>query len=191
VLRARARGGERIGLDNLTPPKQRGTGEFEWYTPIEWLDRARKVLGAFDLDPATSLVAQRTVKAKRFYTLDDDGLTKQWRGRVWMNPPYAQPAIQHFADKLVDEVEAGHVTAAIALTNDCTDTQWFHRLARAAQGVSFPVGRIRFYSPRGDLANPAPGQVLFYFGDNFGRFETVFGDTGCPSSEHLIRLGSM
>jgi len=60
-----------------------------------------------------------------------------------MNPPYAQRAIQHFADNLVGEIEAGHVTAAIALTNDCTDTQWFQRLVRAAQGVSFPVGRIR------------------------------------------------
>jgi hypothetical protein len=42
------------------------TGEVEWYTPVEHLERARRVLGAIDLDPASSDLAQRQVKAARY-----------------------------------------------------------------------------------------------------------------------------
>lgn len=155
-----------------------GTGENEWYTPSDWLDRARTVLGRIDLDPASSPLAQRTVKAKQFYTVDDDGLTKAWHGRVWMNPPYAQPAIGNFADKLAAEVEADHVKAAIALTHNYTDTQWFHRLASRASAICFPEGRIRFVAPDGTLASPTQGQALFYFGNALDLFRATFGDAG-------------
>jgi hypothetical protein len=40
-----------------------GTGEFEWYTPERYLDLAREVLGTIDLDPASSEIAQETVRA--------------------------------------------------------------------------------------------------------------------------------
>jgi hypothetical protein len=80
-----------------------GTGENEWYTPAKYIEMARKVLGEIDLDPASSLAANDTVKAKEWF---DDGLTKPWRGRVWMNPPYAQPLIGQFITKLVEERSA-------------------------------------------------------------------------------------
>jgi hypothetical protein len=44
------------------------TGEFEWYTPAEFVEAARAVLGEFDLDPASSERAQQTVKARRYYS---------------------------------------------------------------------------------------------------------------------------
>jgi hypothetical protein len=184
ALRETAQTGARIGLDILEPPKQRGTlgtGEVEWYTPPDVIERAREVLGGIDLDPATSLIAQRTVKATRFHTLDDDGLAHEWHGRVWLNPLYAQPAIQHFADKLVDSIEAGCVTSAIALTNDCCDTQWFHRLGHRASAFCLTEGRIRFVAPDGSLAALTQGQVLFYFGADIERFESVFGEVGLVS----------
>src|SRR5262245_6844094 len=65
------------------------TGENEWYTPPAYLEAARLVLGGIDLDPASSDVAQRRVRAGRYFTKKDDGLSRPWRGRVWLNPPYA------------------------------------------------------------------------------------------------------
>jgi hypothetical protein len=85
------------------------TGEREWYTPAEWVERARDVLGRFDVDPASNPQAQETVKATRFYTKDDDGLAQPWHSSVWLNPAYAQPLIAQFVDKLVAEVEVGNV----------------------------------------------------------------------------------
>lgn len=76
--------------------RAQGTGENEWYTPIEYVEAARSVLGGIDLDPATSETAQQKIKAGKFFTLADDGLKQEWQGRVWLNPPFAQPHIADF-----------------------------------------------------------------------------------------------
>ena len=60
---------------------QAGYDGDEWYTPGDIIERARAVLGEIDLDPASNAHAQKTVRAKRFYTKDDDGLSKPWSGR--------------------------------------------------------------------------------------------------------------
>jgi hypothetical protein len=66
-----------------------GTGNNQWHTPSEYIEMARDVLGGFDLDPASNLIAQETVQAVTFYTEETNGLDKEWKGRVWCNPPYA------------------------------------------------------------------------------------------------------
>lgn len=154
------------------------TGENEWYTPDEYLELARKVLGGIDLDPASSAIANETVKAERFYSEADNGLEKEWRGRIWMNPPYAQPLIAQFCERMASEVEAGNIEAAIVLTNDCTDTAWFHRLAEASEAICFTRGRIRFVSPQGEKGMPTQGQAFFYFGPHVSRFAEAFSKTG-------------
>ena len=65
------------------------TGEFERYTPAIYIEAARLVLGAIDLDPATSEQAQLLVRATKFFTEKTDGLKQEWHGRVLpANPPY-------------------------------------------------------------------------------------------------------
>lgn len=154
------------------------TGENEWYTPPEYLERARAVMGGFDLDPASSPLANAQVRAEQIYTAEDDGLAQEWSGSVWMNPPYAQPLIAQFSDKLVQEYTAGNVSDAIVLTNDSTDTAWFHQLANASTAICFTRGRIRFVSPHGESGMPTQGQAFFYFGQNIPAFIEHFHDVG-------------
>lgn len=161
-----------------------GTGENEWYTPDEHIELARSVLGSIDLDPASSHVANRVVKAENFYSQETNGLEKEWAGTVWLNPPYAQPAISHFADKMVSEWESGRVSAAIVLTHNYTDTAWFQKLARAATAICFTRGRVRFVSPSGELAAPTQGQAFFYFGAEADIFADVFGEIGFVAVLH-------
>lgn len=163
-----------------------GTGENEWYTPDEHIDLARAVLGGFDLDPASSHVANQRVKADRFFSQETNGLEKDWAGRIWLNPPYAQPAIAHFADKMVAEWNRGEVVGAIVLTHNYTDTAWFQKLARAATALCFTRGRVRFVSPTGEMASPTQGQCFFYFGSDVDIFANVFGDVGFVVIRHGV-----
>jgi len=155
-----------------------GTGENEWYTPDQYLDAARDVLGEIDLDPASSDAAQKKVNAKAHFTKETDGLAQDWHGRVWLNPPYAQPHIADFVSKLVGEVNVGRVSAAIMLTHNYTDNSWFHSAASIADAICFTRGRIRFYDNAGTLASPTQGQAFFYFGDDVDAFAERFSDIG-------------
>lgn len=155
-----------------------GTGENEWYTPQEYLDLARSVMGEIDLDPASSAKANAIVKANKFFDEATNGLEQNWFGNVWLNPPYAQPAIAHFADKMVQQWQDERIDAAIMLTHNYTDTTWFQTLAHAAQAICFTRGRIKFYSPEGEVAAPTQGQAFFYFGKQVDRFCEYFAGTG-------------
>ena len=114
-------------------------GDNEWYTPAEYIEAARHVLGDIDLDPASTAEANSVVEARRFYTTEDDVFSEPWRGHVWMNPPYAHPLIEKFVDRLIDQFKSGDVTAAISLTNNATATQWCQKLAhRIATNRALP-----------------------------------------------------
>jgi phage N-6-adenine-methyltransferase len=154
------------------------TGEMEWYTPTLYIEKARRVLGDIDLDPASCAAAQEIVKAAGFYTVEDDGLKQKWRGRVWLNPPYAGALIAEFAEKMVASWNAGELVAAFMLTNAYPDTSWWHALAAASNAVCFTRGRIKFESPYGEKCAPTNGQSFFYFGTELERLREEFSDVG-------------
>lgn len=79
------------------------SGNNEWYTPTEIIETARRVMGSIDLDPASSEIANQTVKAETYYTAETNGLNKKWDGNVWLNPPYSTELIDKFVDKLVEQ----------------------------------------------------------------------------------------
>lgn len=64
------------------------SGICEYYTQEYIIDLVRQVLGDIDLDPASCIEANKVVKAKHIFTKEDDGLTKPWFGKVWMNHPF-------------------------------------------------------------------------------------------------------
>lgn len=154
------------------------TGDEESYTPIEYLESAREVLGKFDLDPASNKMAQENVRADLFYTVDDNGLDKEWSGKVWMNPPYTARVINTFISKLVDHYKDGDITDAIVLTNNNTDTSWFHEAANTASAVCFTAGRINFLKRDGSRSSPTNGQSFIYFGKDIEKFKSVFSKHG-------------
>ena len=155
------------------------SGSSEWYTPDWCLSAAREVLGDFDLDPASCTLAQKRVRAKTYYDKDQDGLSQPWAGTVWLNPPFTRGLMPKFVDKLVAEVDAGNVTAAILLTNSETETAWFQAAASKASRLCFPCSRIRFLrGAAGTQSSPQMGQTLFYFGSDCERFAEVFRELG-------------
>ncbi len=160
------------------PHVAQNSGNNEWYTPSEFIDAARSVMGDIDLDPASSHIANGTVQAKGYFTKDDDGLSLPWYGRVWMNPPYAADLIAKFTEKLASHVVAGDVQEAIVLVNNATETAWFQDLIDVAAAVAFPQSRVKFYKPDGTHGAPLQGQAIIYMGNQPDLFRETFSTFG-------------
>ena len=155
------------------------TGENEWYTPSNLIECARLFLGTIDLDPASSALANETVRAMTWYGVEQDGLTQRWQGRVWMNPPYARMLIERFVDRLMECHLAGNVPEALILVNNATDTRWFHHLQSAPHRHTLALSyRVKFVSPEGRDPNAMQGQVVVYLGSRRAEFALAFSAHG-------------
>lgn len=161
------------------PHVARSTGNNEWVTPEPIVNAARYTMRAIDLDPASSSSANMLVRATRFFDLDNDGLSQEWSGRVWLNPPYGRGLITPFVDKLLSSTS---VTEAVVLTNNGTETEWGQRLLAAANWVCFPNKRIKFLMFDGAefVVHGAPlqGQMVCGIRVDGYRFERAFGVHG-------------
>lgn len=146
----------------------------EWYTPEQYIEAAREVMGSIDLDPASNDFANETVKASVYYDEARNGLEQEWWGNIWLNPPYSSALIQQFAEKLADSL----FKQAIVLVNNATETAWFRTLIENADAVVFPTGRIKYRKRDGEKGTPLQGQAFIYFGDAPGRFLKVFSEFG-------------
>jgi ParB family chromosome partitioning protein len=170
------------------------TGETEWYTPTPILEAAYEVMGGIDLDPASSDAqqTQTTVKASQYFTIVDNGLERPWRGRVWLNPPYARGWIDVFVAKMVASYRSGEMQTGIMLTNSATETNWWQTAANACDAMCFHKGRVRFFKVMENklttgASAPSHPHTLFYFGPDIARFVQVFGRLGLVCPEPVYR----
>lgn len=153
-----------------------GSDSPEWYTPQEYVDAAREVMGGIDLDPASCELANQTVGATYIFTKTDDSLNQEWRGRVFLNPPYGADG-PPFVGKLVDEFNVGHVSQAVILVNSrATDAGWFQPMFDGV--ICFTDHRIDFNSPDEKNTSSTHGSCFIYFGTNDNKFAEVFSEFG-------------
>lgn len=154
----------------------------EWYTPARYIEAARTVLGGIDLDPASCEYANTTVKAAHYFSEQDDGFAQEWRGRVWLNPPYGRELGEsnqgRWSAKLIEEYRAGRVTAAILLVNAVTDRVWFQALWDHA--ICFTDHRVHFYNEQKEAEDTSPshGNVFVYIGNDCQKFADAFQQFG-------------
>src|SRR3990167_1010279 len=163
----------------LKPHISNNSGENEWYTPKNYIDAAKQVMGSIDLDPASSAKANEIVQANKYYSKDDNGLTQEWAGNIWLNPPYSQPLISDFSKTIVDKFLKREITQACILVNNATDTNWFQRMLNVASAVCFIKGRVKFIDLQGESSGaPLQGQAILYFGENLKGFNEAYKKFG-------------
>jgi len=135
----------------------------EWLTPPELI----KSLGEFDLDPC-SPINRPWDTAKHHFTELDDGLSKNWFGRVWCNPPYGTQTGKWL------HALSNHGNG-IALIFARTETRmFFDYIWDKADALYFIKGRLRFYNVDGTPGNNtagAPSVLVAYGKNNIQSFE--------------------
>lgn len=156
----------------------------EWYTPNGIMRKVRCVLGHIDLDPCSCLEANKIVKAKNFYTIKDDGLTKDWYGRVWLNPPRGideRVSIQSmWCEKLIGHYQRQEIQDSMFIIRAVMGYDWFETIWRMCPDVCFLSVRPRYY--RGNIGYKA-GQdqitgAVFYLGKEVMLFQEIFRESG-------------
>lgn len=166
-----------------------------WFTPATYIEAARKALGGkITLDPFSSDKANQVVKAKRFFTESDNAFEQNWKkalktsagqGTLFMNPPYSGALCSQAVNRVLDEWEAGTFSAGVFLVNNSTETKWFQRALRQANGICLTDHRISFWNADGKtMSGNTRGQAFFYFGTDFKKFKEAFSGLGT-----VIQLG--
>ena len=167
--------------------RQATAGPAEWYSPAWVVELARDTLGAIDTDPASDETAQAVVKATQSFGVGRPdalgGLSPDatWAGRVWMNPPYGRGLLPLFIARLISEVDAGRVSAALVLTSThaMSSASSGQPLMAASAATCVLSGRLTFWGPNDSGATPTFGSVVTGLGDvDLPRFEKVWSPYG-------------
>jgi DNA N-6-adenine-methyltransferase (Dam) len=167
----------------------------EWYTPSLYVEAARKVMGgSIDLDPASCEMANRTVKAKKIYTIEDNGLVQQWHGNVWLNPPFSRDMslpnerrsnIAKWTSMLIHGYQSGDIVQSVLLATAQIGAAWFNPLWNYP--ICFTDHTVRFFLPHGSVKKGREGAstdghlfgtVFVYLGPNEQKFIDTFSQFG-------------
>jgi phage N-6-adenine-methyltransferase len=109
----------------------------DWTTPRPFFDYWNTRYN-FTLDAAAE---PHNALCDRYYTTEDDALTQDWEGTVWVNPPYSA-GIGKWVGKAYEEARKG--ATVIMLIPARTETRWWHTYVMQAAEVVLIKGRMRF-----------------------------------------------
>jgi phage N-6-adenine-methyltransferase len=123
----------------------------EYRTPQAVFDHYDRIFH-FDVDVAAT---RKNAKCERFFTKADDGLKQEWKGAIWLNPPFS--SIQKWMRKAYESAKLGAVI--VALIPARTDTQWFRDYVSHAE-IELLEGRIKFGG--GASTAPFPSMVAVW-----------------------------
>lgn len=113
-----------------------------WETPQDLFNRLNDEFH-FDIDVCAT---PENAKCSKFFSPLDDGLSHDWQGVCWMNPPYGKK-IGAWMKKAMEAK-----TTVVCLVPSRTDTKWWHDYAMKADEIRFIKGRLKF----GNSKNSAP-----------------------------------
>jgi phage N-6-adenine-methyltransferase len=115
-----------------------------WLTPRYILDH----LGKFDLDPCAASGNPEWC-AQNFYTKTVDGLSIDWYGRVFMNPPFSNtaPWIRRHAE---------HGNGISLVPASVESRVWREIVWKQAHAILLLHGRTRFANPDGSATTGRP-----------------------------------
>lgn len=122
----------------------------EWATPQAFFDELNKEFN-FDCDVCA---VPENAKCANYYTPEIDGLSQEWSGVCYMNPPYGRDIA-----KWVKKAAESKATV-VCLLPARTDTRWFHDYIYGKAEVRFIKGRLHFNESK--QSAPFPSMVVVF-----------------------------
>ena len=135
----------------------------EWETPQDLFDELDEYF-QFDLDVCAT---PDNAKCSRFYTKEDDGLSKNWIETCWMNPPYGREIGKWVAHAYERSLFGATV---VCLLPARTDTRWWHDYCTKGE-ITFLKGRLKFSNA--EFNAPFPNAIVVFR----PRVETILRGT--------------
>ena len=123
-----------------------------WATPQDFFDKYDSIY-KFDTDVCAT---KENAKCANFYTEEQDGLSQDWKGHCWMNPPYGRE-IGKWMKKAYESSLQG--ATVVCLVPSRTDTKWWHEYAIRGQ-ITFIKGRLKFGGQKNSA--PFPSAVVVF-----------------------------
>ena len=129
----------------------------EWATPQKLFDELNEEFN-FTLDPCAT---DENAKCNKHFTIEDDGLSKDWsKDVVFMNPPYGRE-IKKWIKKAYEESLNG--ATVVCLIPARTDTTYWHDfIFDKADDIRFLRGRLKFGNSKNSA--PFPSAIVVYLG---------------------------
>lgn len=127
----------------------------EWTTTQYLFDELNEEFN-FTLDPCAT---DENAKCSKYFTIEDDGLSKDWSNDVvFMNPPYGRE-IKRWVKKAYEESLNG--ATVVCLIPARTDTTYWHDfIFDKADDIKFLKGRLKFGN--GKNSAPFPSAIVIY-----------------------------
>ena len=122
-----------------------------WGTPQPFFDKLNRKY-KFTLDACAN---PENAKCEKYFTIEDDGLTKNWANEVvFVNPPYSD--VGKWVAKA--HYESTHNNATVVLLIPArTDTKYWHDyIMDGANRIYFIKGRLKFVDKNNITGNSAP-----------------------------------
>jgi phage N-6-adenine-methyltransferase len=126
----------------------------KWATPQEFFDKYNEQY-QFTLDVCAT---EDNAKCSKFFTEEQDGLSQEWSGTCWMNPPYGRQ-ISKWMEKAYESSLNG--ATVVCLVPSRTDTKWWHTYAMKGD-IEFIKGRLKFGGAKHSA--PFPSAVVIFKG---------------------------
>lgn len=136
------------------------SAKLDWATPQSLFDRLHQEF-EFTVDVCAN---QENAKCKVYYDLEQDGLSQEWIGIAWMNPPYGR-GIDRWIRKAHESSMNGCV--CVCLVPVRSDTRWWHDHVMKAFEIRLLTRRLSFQGS----SNKAPFPAAIVIFDSRETFE--------------------
>lgn len=110
----------------------------EWETPFEFFNTLHTEFH-FTIDVCAT---EENKKLHNYYSPQDNGLLKEWKGTCWMNPPYSKE-IGRWIGKAWESAQGGATVVAL-IQGRSVDTIWFHKYVMHSSEIRIIRDRLHF-----------------------------------------------